>query len=72
MREMDLIMGRFADREIAGLDDGDLDTFEALLEEADDEVYGWLTGRTLPPERFDTPLLSRLRSFEHAAHVDLA
>ena len=32
MREMDLIMGRFADADIATLDDAELDEFERLIE----------------------------------------
>lgn len=66
MREVDLIMGRFADREIATLSDHDLDLFEALLEEVDDAVYTWVTGRVATPAEFETPLFRRICAFRHA------
>ncbi|MDB5592934.1 succinate dehydrogenase assembly factor 2 [Enterovirga sp.] len=60
IREMDLIMGRFADREIATLSDDELDELERLMEEPDQLVYAWITGRSAPPAEFDTPLFARL------------
>ncbi len=44
-REMDLILGPFADAHIEGLDDHDLADFEALMETPDDELYTWIVGR---------------------------
>lgn len=64
IREMDLVMGRFADREIASLSEAELDVFERLMEEPDQVVYGWLIGRAPTPPAFDTPLLARLRLYE--------
>jgi antitoxin CptB len=66
MKEMDLIYGRFADRELAGLSETEVDTFEALMEEPDDEVFGWVVGRNPTPPEFDTPLFARIRDFKLA------
>jgi len=61
-KEVDLIFGAFAAEELAGLDDAELDQFEALLEAPDQEVYAWLRGHTVPPAEFDTPLFARLKA----------
>jgi len=58
---MDLILGGFADSGMAGLDDGELDAFEALLEENDWDLYYWITGARPTPERH-LPLIERLRN----------
>ncbi len=63
MREMDLVMGRFADREMATLSEPDLVALEQLMDEPDQEVYAWLTGRETPPDRIDASLLARLREY---------
>ena len=63
IREMDLVMGRFADREIATLDASELEEFERLMEEPDQEVLGWVLGHTAPPPARDTALLARLREY---------
>lgn len=63
IREMDLVMGRFADREMASLSESELDEFERLMDEPDQVVFGWLIGRTPMPPDFDTPLMARLRVF---------
>lgn len=44
-REMDLILGPFADTAMPGLSASDLDTFEALLEENDHDLYRWISAR---------------------------
>src|SRR5690242_10512092 len=49
-REMDLILGRFADAQIANLSDGQLTELERLIEVPDPDLYAALTGdRQLPP-----------------------
>jgi len=61
-REVDLLLGTFADRHLASLSPGDLDTYEALLEVQDPVLYEWLVGRAEPPPAFDTQVLRRIRA----------
>jgi antitoxin CptB len=59
IREMDLILGGWSDARLATLDAAELDLYEALLEENDQDLYGWITGREAAPERL-RPLLMRI------------
>src|SRR5467141_775735 len=63
MRELDLIMGRFADAAIAQLTDAELAQFERLIEVPDRDVLAWVTGEIDVPATHDTPLFHRLRDF---------
>lgn len=63
MREMDLIMGRFADAEIKTLSDEELTEFEQLIDVTDRDLLGWITGEIPTPGNFDTPLFRRLKGF---------
>lgn len=63
MREMDLIMGRFADAEIGDLSEEDLGEFERLIEVTDRDLLGWITGEIDLPSNYDTPLFRRLKAF---------
>ena len=62
MKEMDLIMGNFADRCIAELSEQDLDDFETLSDQPDQKIYSWITGAEPVPGAFDTPLFARLKN----------
>ena len=62
-REMDLIMGRFADANLATLDEAALDSFEALMEQPDPDLYKWVSGEALPPTDVDAVFLARIRAF---------
>lgn len=61
-REMDLILGPFADAALPDMGEGDLAAFEALLEVPDGDLYLWVTGGA-PPAEHDGQLLRRLREF---------
>jgi len=61
-REMDLILGRFADAEIATLADDELGELERLIEVPDPDLYAALTGnKPLAPE-FSGPLFDRIKA----------
>jgi antitoxin CptB len=69
MREMDLIMGRFADATIHELTDADLDEFENLMQAPDPEVYRWIVGDERTPAEYDRPLFRKLRAFHWDGHA---
>jgi antitoxin CptB len=62
-REMDFLMGRFADRHIDGFRPEQLDLYARLLENSDPEIYDWITGRSPVPADSDSDVLAQLRSF---------
>ncbi|WP_246053638.1 succinate dehydrogenase assembly factor 2 [Paracoccus hibiscisoli] len=45
MKEMDLILGYFADECLADLSAADLDLYERMLAENDQDLYLWVTAR---------------------------
>jgi antitoxin CptB len=70
MREMDLIMGRFADVEIGTMSEADLDEFERLIEVPDRDLFHWISGELEIPENYDTAVFRRLKSFHsHSAPI---
>jgi antitoxin CptB len=62
-REMDLIMGRFADAMIGTLTESELDAFEALSEQPEPDIYAWITGERRVPAEHDTAVFAKLRAF---------
>jgi antitoxin CptB len=63
MRELDLLLGRFADVVIDDLDGTDLADFETLLGLPDPEVLAWIVGDCAVPSEDDSPILQRILSF---------
>jgi antitoxin CptB len=68
MREMDLIMGRFADAFVDRMAPAELDDYERLMELPDPDLLGWVIGRDAPPAAQDTAMLRRLRAFHREPH----
>ena len=62
-REMDLVLGRFADAEIDRLSDDELTVYEALIDAPDREIFSWITGTEATPAEYDTPVFRRIRDF---------
>ena len=66
MREVDLIMGRFADAAVERLTSDELAEFEHLMEAPDRELLAWITGEAEVPPEYDTALFRRLRDFNRS------
>ena len=67
-REMDLILGRFADAEIANLSDDEIAQFEFLMNVPDPDLYAALTGNTPLAPEYAGGLFDRIKSFRPADH----
>lgn len=63
MKEMDIILGNFADKALDGFDDAALDTFEALLHVPDQPFYAMLMGDAPVPEEIDSEILRQIIEF---------
>jgi antitoxin CptB len=65
--ESDLLFGSFAARHLPSLSGLQLDRYEALLEESDQDLFAWITGQQPVPQRHDHDvfrLLQALRPFD--------
>jgi antitoxin CptB len=65
IREMDLVLGGFADAHIADLSDAELDEYEIWLEVPDQQIFTWVNGSQVAPAEIDTALFRRLRDFHN-------
>lgn len=64
-RELDLILGAFADARLEALDETGLAAFERLLDAPDQEVYAWITEAADAPSDYDTATLEQIRAFRY-------
>jgi antitoxin CptB len=62
-REMDLILGRFADAEIAGLTNDELGLLEQLIEVPEPDLYAALTGNVPLAPEYSSALFDRIKAF---------
>jgi antitoxin CptB len=63
-READYMIGGFFDAHHAGWSPGELDWFEALLEEQDVDIMGWAMGAIPVPPAWNGPMMERMRSLD--------
>jgi len=63
-KEMDLLMGSFADAHLSGFGREQLDRYEALLDVPEPVVYDWILGRSQPPADYDHDVMQLLLAFE--------
>jgi antitoxin CptB len=62
IREMDLILGPYADARLADMTEAETDAFAALLDEADLDVLPWVLGQREPPA-IHAGMVARLAAF---------
>jgi antitoxin CptB len=65
IREMDLVLGRFADTQLEQLNETELDEVERWLDVPDQQIFAWVNGMEPTPAEFDTALFRRLSEFSN-------
>lgn len=63
-KESDLVIGGFAKAHLASLDDGQLARYEALLEQNDPDLLGWIIGLNPAPPEHDHDVLKMMQDFK--------
>ncbi|HVY18593.1 MAG TPA: succinate dehydrogenase assembly factor 2 [Bauldia sp.] len=63
MREVDLLLGRFADARVAEMSEANLASFEALLDLPDPQILAWITGEEDVPREHDSRFVRELIAF---------
>lgn len=67
--EADLILGPFADSHLEKMSPAQLDDFETLINQEDQDLYAWIIGREPTPEQFETEVMDLIRTFRFFAHA---
>jgi antitoxin CptB len=67
-REMDLILGRFADAEIASLTEQELAQLERLIELPDPDLYTAVTGEVPQAPEYANAVFKRLKATRAVDH----
>jgi antitoxin CptB len=62
-KEMDIVLGPYADAHAAALDSAGLARLATLMDEADTDLLKWVVGQEPPPAGIDRELLGRLIDF---------
>jgi len=66
VKELDLILGPFAERHLPAFGATELQDFAVLLAEPDPDIYDWLVGRVPLPARLQNHVTSLLLAFRIA------
>lgn len=61
--ENDILFGGFAERYLSTLSADQLDRYEALLAETDNDLFNWVTGKEPAPSRLDHDVMAMIRAF---------
>lgn len=62
-REIDLLLGRFADRHVPDFDGEHLALYDRFLNNSDPDIYNWITGQEPVPPAEDNAVVRMLVAF---------
>jgi antitoxin CptB len=68
-RELDLIMGTFADRHLDHFDAVQLGQYEEILTHPDPDLYNWITGAEAVPANYSNSVMALLVQHSVASHA---
>ena len=67
MREVDLLLGQFADARIDQLSEIELDQLENFMEAQDADIFSWFAGSKPVDPQYDAPIFEVIKAF-HTHH----
>ena len=65
-KEMDMLLGSFAEKFVPNMSEADLKTYEMLLTENDPNLYNWIIGKEDAPEHVQSGVFNDLRAHKYA------
>lgn len=65
IKEMDIILKKYADGHLPAMSDAELDEYEALLAQNDQDLYQWVSGQQPAPEGF-AALIEKIATYTGA------
>ena len=66
-KEMDQILGSFANQYIPEFNEEELDLYEQMLENSEPELYDWICGRAEVPANKNSAILEKLLDYDYAS-----
>ena len=69
IKEADLVIGGFAQANLASMSAAQIEEFPRLLEVPDQDLYAWATGQVTPPSGYQGEVMRMLQEFPVARHV---
>ena len=63
IKEMDIILMRFAETELDGMSEAELDDYDAILTQNDQDLYQWVSGQKQAPANL-APMIDRIAGHE--------
>lgn len=70
--EVDLLMGAWAEGNLAAMPDAELKEYERILNAETIDLYNYVTGKEKPPPHLDGPVMQRLIQFSLSAPLGKA
>jgi antitoxin CptB len=64
IKEMDLILSAYATRNLVSMNLDQLDLYDALLNENDQDLYQWVTGQVSAPAQFSDLIFDISQTFQ--------
>lgn len=65
-KEMDMLMGSFAEKYVPNFTEDELKTYEELLQENDPNLYNWIIGKEDAPDKIQSEIFTRLKNHRYA------
>lgn len=62
-REMDLLLGNFAEIFVHKMSSNDLENFALILCQDDSDIYRWITKQSKPPQELDSNIMQQLLDY---------
>ena len=64
-RETDLLLGQFANKHLTTLEDQQLDEYEALMSQGDQNILSWVRGDSKIPANLDGTVFLLIKDFKN-------
>ena len=69
IKEVDLVLGGYADARIGAMSEAELEQFEAVLEIPTPDLLSWLMGEQAVPAEHNSPVMRQILSFHLGAEA---